>query len=120
MIRGLVLILAAGVLLLPFVSVAQALDTTKGLTPPTKLTPTPYPPGPPDVTAEATGVVKKQGTTGYMYGTHVLVGGKTYALKSDTIDLDRYVGKKVTVSGKLLRGYPISGGPEFMNVDRVR
>jgi hypothetical protein len=120
MMRKLVFILVAGVLFLPFSSVSQALDTTKGITPPTKLTPTPYPPGPPKVRAEAAGVIKKQGTTAYMYGTHVLVGAKTYALKSDTIDLNKYIGKKVTVSGELLSGYPLSGGPEFMNVDRIR
>lgn len=58
-----------------------------------------------------------------MYGTHVLVDGNgriLYALKSNRLDLDRYVGKEVTVSGELIGGYPVEGGPEYMNVDKLR
>jgi len=57
-----------------------------------------------------------------MYGTHVLVnsnGATLYALKSDTFKLDLYIGRSVTVSGELLEGYPVSGGPEYMNVDKI-
>jgi hypothetical protein len=66
----------------------------------------------------ATGTIAKPGITAFMYGTHLLQDerGKTlYALKSTTINLDAYVGKKVTVSGELIPGYPLEGGPEYLN-----
>jgi len=69
------------------------------------------------------GIVKKQGMTSYMYGTHVLVNenGRTlHALKSDRINLDSYVGKKVTVSGELVPGYPVENGPNYLHVGSVR
>ncbi len=70
----------------------------------------------------AAGTVKKQGMTTYMYGTHILqddAGQTLYALKSDTINLDNYVDKKVTVRGDLIKGYPVDGGPEYLNVKSV-
>ena len=71
----------------------------------------------------ATGIVKEQGFTSYMYGTHVLVDerGKTlYALKSDKIMLDSYVGRKVTVSGEPVPGYPVDNGPPYLDVTSLR
>jgi len=70
----------------------------------------------------ATGIIKQQGLSTYMYGTHVLLddGGKTlYALKSDTMRLDDYLNKKVSVKGDLVSGYPVDGGPDFLNVKAV-
>jgi hypothetical protein len=67
----------------------------------------------------ATGFIKKQGITTYMYGAHVLLDekGKTlYALKSDNIDLNKYINRKVTVRGYLVAGYPIDSGPNYLNV----
>lgn len=68
----------------------------------------------------ATGIIRSAGITTYMYGTHVLVSlttGRTlYALKSETIRLDDYSGRKVTVKGALVSGYPVDGGPEYMDV----
>ena len=58
----------------------------------------------PAVVVTAVGTIKKQGFTSYMYGTHVLADsdGKTlYALKSESIDLDLYVGGKVTIRAHL-------------------
>jgi hypothetical protein len=72
------------------------------------------------VTAE--GTIKEQGFTSYMYGTHVLVDSnrKTlYALRSESIDLDLYVGKKVTVTGVPVAGYPVDNGPVYLNVSSV-
>jgi len=119
--KNLFLILSACFFLLSVPSLAGALDTTQGIgsAPKPTLTPTPYPPGPPPVSAQASGKIQKRGTTTYMYGTHILSGTKIYALKSDTISLDLYIGKNVRVSGKLIGGYPVSGGPEFMNVDTI-
>ncbi|MBF0506807.1 MAG: hypothetical protein HQL09_08220 [Nitrospirae bacterium] len=68
------------------------------------------------------GIVKKQGITTYMYGTHVLMddNGKTlYALKSDHINLDKYIDKKVTVKGDLTEGYPVDFGPNYLNVKSI-
>lgn len=67
----------------------------------------------------ASGVVKKQGVTAYMYGTHVLLDddGKTlYALKSDSVDLDRHTGRKATIRGVLVKGYPLDSGPQYLDV----
>lgn len=57
-----------------------------------------------------------------MYGTHILVNdtGKTlYALKSANINLDKYIDKKVTVNGDLIAGYPVEGGPDYLNVQAI-
>ncbi len=70
----------------------------------------------------ASGTVKKQGVTTYMYGTHVLVDdhGKTlYALRSGNIDLDAHVGRKVTVKGNLVEGYPVDFGPPYLDVKYI-
>ena len=97
---------------------AGASDTTRNLQPPTEKTITPGA----ETSAEkvtASGTIKKQGVTSYMYGTHVLVNetGKTlYALKSHRVDLDVYVGKRVTVCGELVDGYPIDNGPSYLDV----
>jgi hypothetical protein len=67
----------------------------------------------------ATGFIKKQGITTYMYGTHVLLdekGQTLYALRSDNIDLSKYINRKVTVKGYLVKGYPIDSGPNYLNV----
>jgi len=72
------------------------------------------------VTAE--GTIQKQGMTAYQYGTHVLKDSskKTlYALTSKSLKLDSFVGKQVTVTGKLVDGYPVDGGPKFMEVTDV-
>lgn len=68
----------------------------------------------------ATGTLEKSGMTTYQYGTHVLkTDDKTFALKAG-FDLDPYINKKVTIKGKKVKGYPLSGGPEFVNVTLVK
>lgn len=72
---------------------------------------------------KATGTIQKQGITTYMYGTHVLLDdkGKTlYALKSKTVRLDKYIGKKVTVTGDLVEGYPVDFGPDYLDVKEIK
>ena len=67
----------------------------------------------------ATGFIKKQGIMTYMYGTHALLDGNgrtLYALRSDNIDLNRYINRKVTIRGYLVNGYPIDSGPNFLDV----
>ncbi|WP_316832030.1 hypothetical protein [Pedobacter aquatilis] len=68
----------------------------------------------------ATGTIQKIGMTTYQYGTHILkTADKTYALKS-TFSLDPYLDKKVTIKGKKVSGYPLSGGPELVDVTLVK
>src|SRR5215210_4133073 len=66
------------------------------------------------------GLLKKQGITTYMYGTHTITNeGKTYALNSTTINLDTLIDKTVTVKGNKINGYPVDGGPELIDVKEV-
>ena len=72
------------------------------------------------VTAE--GMIMKKGTTSYMYGTHILANadGKTlYALKSENLNLNDFIGKKRILKGDLVKGYPVDGGPDYLNVKKV-
>lgn len=76
------------------------------------------------------GVLQKQGMTSYQYGTHTLNGkslsGKpdqpetTFALKAGKrINLNKFVGKKVIITGKKVDGYPLESGPELIEVSAV-
>jgi hypothetical protein len=108
-------------LLMSIISNAMAIEPSRDLTSPT-LKPTIPIFETPRVKAISVGIIKGQGTTSYMYGTHVLVNdnGKTlYALRSNNIDLDRHVGRKVKVSGYLIKGYPVDGGPDFLDVESI-
>lgn len=72
-----------------------------------------------------TGTIEKPEMTAYQYGTHAVTDGSTgtlYALGSETVNLDDYVGKQVTVYGTLVPGYEdgqIEGGPPLVEVTRV-
>lgn len=67
------------------------------------------------------GQIEKTGITSYQYGTHTLTGdGTFYALKSDSIDLSPYEGKTVTIAAEKIEGYPVDGGPEYLNVMQVK
>lgn len=63
------------------------------------------------------GIIQKQGITTYQYGSHIIGG---YAVYSDVLDLDKYVGKNVTVVGSLVKGYPLSGGPDYIEVKKIK
>jgi hypothetical protein len=70
---------------------------------------------------ELTGTIKEQGITSYQYGTHTLTTGKAfYAIKSDAVDLDEYLNKKVTVVAEKIEGYPLEGGPEYLLVLEIK
>ena len=77
-------------------------------------------------TVRATGVLEKPGATTYQYGTHAITdeaSGTLYALQSTTdgsVDLDRYVGQRVAVTGWVVPGYPLEGGPILLEVTEVR
>lgn len=72
---------------------------------------------------KSSGIIHAQGITTYMYGTHVLVDntGKTvFALRSNTVNLDQYIDKKVEIKGNKVKGYPVDGGPEYLDVSDVK
>ncbi len=67
-----------------------------------------------------TGKITQTGITTYQYGTHTLTNDDTfYALTSETVDLDKYVGKRVTLKAKEMEDYPVDGGPEYLKVTAV-
>ena len=68
-------------------------------------------------TVEISGLIQEQGITTYQYGTHIISNqDQFYAIKSETIDLDQYVGKVVTIRAEKIEGYPVDGGPEYFLV----
>lgn len=72
---------------------------------------------------KAKGAIQAQGITTYMYGTHVLKDdeGKTvYALRSSSVTLDDYVGKDVEIVGSKVEGYPVDGGPDLLEVSKIK
>jgi hypothetical protein len=67
------------------------------------------------------GLLKQQTITAYQYGSHTISSGdKIFALTSNTIDLDKHIGKKVTIKGTRVEGYPLEDGPELINVKVVQ
>ena len=64
-----------------------------------------------------TGTIYKQGITTYQYGTHVI---KNYALRSNSIDLDLYIDSVITVVGDKIDGYPVEGGPDYIEVKKIK
>lgn len=67
-----------------------------------------------------TGKVQQQGITSYQYGSHTLSAEEGfYALTSEKVDLDNYVGQEITVKAEKIEGYPVEGGPEYLRVLEV-
>ena len=66
---------------------------------------------------EITGTIQKQGITTYQYGTHTISG---YALRSSSVTLDDYVNQNVTVVGYKIDGYPVDGGPDYIEVEEIK
>ncbi|NEV93983.1 hypothetical protein G3567_07465 [Psychroflexus sp. YR1-1] len=70
---------------------------------------------------EYTGLLQAQGITSYQYGTHTLqTEDALYALKSERVDLDEYIGKTITLTAEPIEGYPVDGGPTYLNVIGVK
>ena len=68
------------------------------------------------------GEIQKIETSTWMYGTHTLNdadGKPIYALTSSTIDLNNFENKEVRISGNLIDGYPVDGGPKYLNVTGI-
>tara|TARA_Y100000815_G_C13208115_1_gene449427 strand:+ start:174 stop:473 length:300 start_codon:yes stop_codon:yes gene_type:complete len=67
------------------------------------------------------GIIERAGMTTYQYGTHTLkTDHETYALKSETVDLDAHIGKQTILIAKKVPGYPLDGGPVYLEVMRIR
>lgn len=75
----------------------------------------------PEDQVELQGIIREMGTTTYGYGTHIIENGdEFYAIKSDNWDLNFFLNKYVTAVGEKVPGYPIDGGPEFVNVYEIQ
>ena len=66
---------------------------------------------------EITGTIQEQGITTYQYGTHTISG---YALRSNSVTLDDYINQYVTVVGHKINGYPVDGGPDYIEVEEIK
>lgn len=67
-----------------------------------------------------TGEITPLGMTTFQYGTHTIrTENKIYALKSTSIKLDDYLNKLVILQGEKVRGYPLEGGPELIEVSEI-
>ena len=70
--------------------------------------------------AQYTGTVKAAGITSYQYGTHTLDSGDDfYALRSSEIELSTFEDKQVRLWAEKIEGYPIDGGPIYLEVKKV-
>ena len=68
------------------------------------------------------GIISKMPPTTFQYGTHRLVDSEgilKVALFSDKVNLDSYIDRIVTVCGKEIEGYPVTGGPKYINVTKI-
>lgn len=66
------------------------------------------------------GKVEAMGMSTFQYGSHrIKSGDKTYALKSEVVNLKNYEGKDVAIKALKIVGYPVDGGPEFLDVQEV-
>ena len=69
------------------------------------------------------GTLVEAGVTTFQYGTHLLMdedGRILFALRSVIVNLDDYVDRQVAVEGLLVDGYPVDGGPAYLEVSRVQ
>lgn len=70
---------------------------------------------------EITGTIEAIQMTSWQYGTHTISNDTTfYALRSEKEDLSRHEGKTVTIKASKIEGYPVDGGPEFLEVEEVK
>ena len=70
----------------------------------------------------AAGVVHKIEMSTWMYGTRTLneqSGRPIFILGSSSINLDSYINKHVRISGNTVSGYPVDGGPVYLNVTNI-
>jgi hypothetical protein len=73
-------------------------------------------------TVTAQGTIQEAGITTFQYGQFTLVDKSDhtrFALRSRKLDLGQFVGKSVKITGTLVPGFPIDGGPPFLDVTNV-
>lgn len=58
----------------------------------------------------------------WQYGTHTLTTetGEFYAVRSEEIDLNEYVGQPVHILGTEIEGYPVDSGPKFIDIEKIQ
>ncbi len=72
-------------------------------------------------TLEVEGKVEAIGMTSWQYGSHTLTNDETFfALRSEKVDLKQYEGKHVKLNAVKVEGYPVEGGPEFLEVLSIK
>lgn len=70
---------------------------------------------------EITGKVQVLEMSTFQYGTHTIqTKDAFYALKSEELNLTDFDAQTVTVIGEKVEGYPLSGGPELIEVKKVK
>lgn len=58
----------------------------------------------------------------WQYGEYLLVddeGNHQYAFRANGVSLADYLGQRARVSGSLVEGHPVDGGPEFLSVGQI-
>lgn len=68
-------------------------------------------------TFEVTGTIQKLEATAFQYGTHTISG---FALRSSSVNLDDYINQSVTIVGYKIDGYPVDGGPDYIEVEQLK
>lgn len=74
-------------------------------------------------TVSSTGMLQKIEVTSWQYGSFQLNdnnGHPLYALKSSKIDLSKFTSQQVKITGIKVKGYPVDGGPVFLNVTNIQ
>lgn len=74
-------------------------------------------------TISAEGYIHNLGVTTFQYGDYSLKtinGTVLYVLESAIYDLEKFVGKKVSINGELKDGYEETLGPKFMIVKSLK
>lgn len=70
---------------------------------------------------QLSGTLEATGITSYQYGSHTLTTEDTfYALRSEKIDLSQFEGKTVSLEGEKVEGYPVDGGPDYIEVNNIK
>ena len=69
---------------------------------------------------QISGTIEKLGMTTFQYGSHLIKSGnRTYALKSNKVNLNSFMSEEVRLKGTRVEGYPIENGPELIDVTEV-
>jgi hypothetical protein len=65
------------------------------------------------------GTIRRQGITTYQYGEFVLIHPDRHiicAMRDGQVKLAEWVGQYVKIEGSTIPGYPIDGGPEYVEI----